>query len=182
MGRRKNRNRRSTNNGRVRVRQRDHSAEAIAEPIGARSLPPLRMTQGVYLRILAQLGSRAPEAAGVLLGPSYDEPLATHFVLDAEGQATNVSFTLAAEFLNPVLQQYRQCDLACVGLAHSHPTGFDHPSHGDLEYLQTLFRRPANHGAGIFLFPIFSGGKLHPYIVRPTADLPEVMRAALVLV
>ncbi|MGD9644340.1 MAG: Mov34/MPN/PAD-1 family protein [Pirellulales bacterium] len=142
----------------------------------------MKMSQGVYLKVLAELGSRPPEAAGVLMGPAYDEPLATHFVLDAAGQGTSVSFTLAAEFLNPVLRQYRLCDLVCVGLAHSHPTGIDQPSQGDLEYLQTLFRRPANHAAGILLFPIFSGGKLYPYIVRPTADLPEVMPAVLVLV
>ncbi|MGD9648114.1 MAG: Mov34/MPN/PAD-1 family protein [Pirellulales bacterium] len=180
MTRRKKKRRRSIQNGFVRPgtsRLYDHD-----RPVGGQPLPFLKMTQGVHQKILAQLGSRPPEAAGVLLGPSYDEPLATHFVLDAEGQATSVSFTLAAGFLNPLLQQYRQYDLACVGLAHSHPSGFDHPSHGDLEYLQILFRRPANHAAGIFLFPIFSGGKLHPFIVRPTADLPEVTPAALVLV
>ncbi len=182
MSRRRHKNRRSIGNGFAQFRGAARYADENNQLSGARPSPFMKMTWGVHQKILAELGSRPPEAAGVLLGPTYDEPLATHFVLDAEGEATSVTFTLAAGFLNPVLRQHRLCDLACVGLAHSHPTGFDHPSHGDLEYLQTLFCRPANHAAGIFLFPIFSGGKLHPYIIRPTADLPEVMPAVLVLV
>lgn len=140
------------------------------------------MTHGVYEHVLRELGSRRPEAAGLLLGPRQDEPLATHFVLDTSGLATPMSFTLDAEFLNEVLERFRQCDMTCVGIVHSHPGGFNTPSHGDREYLLNLFGRSANQGLEVLLFPIFAGGRLHPYLVRPGCGLPEVEPAVLVLV
>lgn len=159
----------------------DANDETSDRPEG-RTLPFLKMTQGAYQKTIVELGARPPEAAGILFGPKDEEPLATHFVLDTEGSATSVSFTLNADFLNAILHRYKLCDLACVGIAHSHPSGFDVPSHGDLEYLATMFRRPANNAAGLFLFPIFSGGKLRPYLISPTSQLPRVMPAVLVLV
>ena len=132
--------------------------------------------------MIADLGSRPPEAAGILLGPEDDEPLVTHFVLDTTGTATSVSFSLDAEHLNEVLARFRQCELTCVGIVHSHPTGIHAPSHGDLMYVERVFGRGANRDASLFLFPIFCDGRLHPYILRRTGSLPRAVPAALVLI
>lgn len=145
-------------------------------------LPLLKMTQGAYHQMMAALAERPPEAAGILLGPKDDEPLATHFVLDASGVATTVSFQLDVEHLNEILCQCRQFDLTCVGIVHSHPTGICGPSHGDLIYVERVLGHEANGNAGVFLFPIFCDGRLHPYILCRTDSLPQVAPAALVLI
>lgn len=145
-------------------------------------LPLLPMTQAVYRTVMAELGSRPPEAAGILLGPDDAEPLVTHFVLDTVGVGTSVSFSLDAANLNEVLAHYRQCGLTCVGIAHSHPTGIHAPSHGDLMYVERVFGRGRNQDAQQFLFPIFSDDRLHPYILTRTDGLPRALPAALMLV
>ncbi len=145
-------------------------------------LPLLKMTQGVYRQMVTELAARPPEAAGILLGPQEDEPFATHFVLDTRGTSTRVSFRLDVEHLNEVLTQFRQCDLTCVGIVHSHPTGMYAPSHGDLEYVKRVLGHEANCETSIFLFPIFCDGRLHPYVLCRTESLPRVAPAALVLV
>jgi proteasome lid subunit RPN8/RPN11 len=140
------------------------------------------MTQGAYRQTMAALGSRSPEAAGILLGPKEDEPFATHFVLDTCGIATSVSFRLDVEHLNKVLARFRQCDLTCVGIVHSHPTGIQAPSHGDLEYVERVLGHEDNDETSVFLFPIFCDGRLHPYILCRTKSLPRIAPAALMLV
>lgn len=147
---------------------------------GGRSLSLMMMTQGAYRRIVSELDSLPPEAAGVLLGPADNEPLVTHFVLDTEGVATTISFAIDAEFLNRVLAQYRACHLTCVGIAHSHPIGVAAPSIGDREYLAELFRVTGTQQP--FLFPVYCDGQLHPYLALPGQPLPTIVPAALVLV
>lgn len=147
---------------------------------GGRNLHFLKMTQGAYQRVMTELGERRPEAAGVLLGPTDNEPLVTHFVLDSSGVGTYASFSLDAQFLNRVLAQYRGCGLTCVGIAHSHPTGVTSPSMGDRQYLAELFRQTGTEHP--FLFPVFCDHQLHPYLALPGSRIPEIVPAALVLV
>ncbi len=145
-------------------------------------LPMMAITQAVYAQATADLGSCDPEAAGILLGPQNAEPLATHWVLDQSGSSTGVSFTLDVESLNRELRHYRQCDLACVGIIHSHPRGITTPSLGDLDYLEELFFRPANEELDRLLFPIFCDGRLYPYIVWRRENRLDLTPAALLLV
>lgn len=147
---------------------------------GGRNLHLLKMTQGVYQRVMTELGERRPEAAGVLLGPTDNEPLVTHFVLDSSGVGTYASFSLDAQFLNRVLAQYRGCGLTCVGIAHSHPTGVTSPSMGDRQYLAEMFRQTGTEQP--FLFPVFCDNQLHPYLALPSSRIPEIVPATLVLV
>jgi proteasome lid subunit RPN8/RPN11 len=148
----------------------------------AASLPLLTMTQAVYRHTMHQLGSRPPEAAGILLGPEDAESLVTHFVLDTVGIGTSVSFSLDAANLNDVLAHYRQCRLTCVGIAHSHPAGIHAPSHGDLMYVERVFGCSSNREAKQFVFPIFSDDRLYPFVLARTGGLPQALPAALVLV
>jgi proteasome lid subunit RPN8/RPN11 len=142
-------------------------------------LPPMLMTQSVYRRVMQRLGDLQPEAAGVLLGPQDDEPLATHFALDELGTSTAASFTLGTEFLNGVLQQHRVCDLTCVGIVHSHPAGCTTPSCGDLAYLRRLFDAAELNQ---FLFPIYCAGRLYPFLVWRDEDELSLTPASLLLV
>lgn len=145
-------------------------------------LPLLTLTQAVYQQAMYDLGAIPPEAAGILLGPQNAEPLATHWALDASGSSTGVSFTLDVAALNDVLRQYRQCELTCVGLIHSHPRGIVTPSLGDVAYLEDLFMRPTNETLDRFLFPIYCDGRLYPYIVwRRKAGLAVTPAALLLL-
>jgi proteasome lid subunit RPN8/RPN11 len=144
--------------------------------------PSMLLTQSVFANVVGSLGTRQPEAAGILLGPQDDEPLATHFVLDESGIATSASFTLDVETLNSVVRHYRQCELTCVGIVHSHPRGMTVPSAGDLEYLEQLFHCQANSQLNQFLFPIFCDGRFHPFMVWRRDERLVVTPASLVLV
>ena len=126
----------------------------------------MRMTQTVYLEIMRHLSSVAPEAGGMLLGPK-SHPVVTHYVRDKKGKATAASFTLDAAGLNRVLKKAIACGMDCKGLVHSHPQGCTQPSGGDLAYVRKAFANEKNKDLAEFLLPIFCGGILLPYIVRP---------------
>ncbi len=131
-----------------------------------RPLPTIRMLQPAYLSIMRHLASVAPEAGGMLLGP-MGTSVVTHYVIDKNGKATAASFTLDAAGLNRVLKKALECDLDCKGLVHSHPAGCTQPSSGDLAYVRKSFANEKNKDLTEFLLPIFCGGILIPYVVRP---------------
>jgi proteasome lid subunit RPN8/RPN11 len=122
------------------------------------------ITQGAFLEAMSYLGGRAPEAAGILLGPRNDEPLVTRFVPDLIGQGNPVAFELHGPFLNHVLQDLKPQGLTVLGVIHSHPNHFSRPSSGDLEYFQRLFARPANARATHLFVPIVCDRQLYPYV------------------
>lgn len=132
----------------------------------SRPLPIIRMLQPAYLNIMRHLASVQPEAGGMLLGPK-GTPVVTHYIIDKHGKATAASFTLDAAGLNRVLKKALECDLDCKGLVHSHPPGCGQPSSGDLAYVRKSFANEKNKDLAEFLLPIFCGGILIPYVVRP---------------
>ncbi len=124
----------------------------------------MKITQPVFLQLLNFLLSREPEAAGLLLGPTNDDLLVTHFEPDLTGRGTPASFQLGTTELNAVLQQLKPAGINCKGIVHSHPPGFVSPSQGDLNYLRRLFGLSANATAAQFYMPIVCGGRLYPYV------------------
>ena len=105
----------------------------------------------------------------MLLGPKGTS-VVTHYVIDAKGKATAASFTLDAFSLNRMLKKALECDLDCKGLVHSHPAGCTQPSSGDLAYVRKSFANEKNKDLTEFLLPIFCGGILIPYVVRPREE------------
>jgi proteasome lid subunit RPN8/RPN11 len=124
----------------------------------------MKITQSALHDMREYLLPRKPEAAGMLLGPTKDDLLVTHFVPDAEGNGTGASFEINATSLNDVLRVAKAAGLDCKGLAHSHPAGIVQPSCGDVRYLERLFRLPANSETQQCFMPIVCDRRVYPYV------------------
>jgi proteasome lid subunit RPN8/RPN11 len=124
----------------------------------------MRITQSAYGEVLDYFRSRKPEAAGILLGPTQDDILITHFVPDEDGDGTPGSFHLNARALNRILERVKPAGINCKGFVHSHPSGFAHPSAGDLAYLERLFKNPANADTLQCFMPIYCDRRVHPFV------------------
>jgi proteasome lid subunit RPN8/RPN11 len=138
----------------------------------------MKITQPALRDMLGYLLAREPESAGLLLGPTNDDLLITHFVPDRTGRGTSASFELGTDELNDVLKRMKPAGINCKGIGHSHPAGISSPSHGDLIYLRRVFGLPSNADAAQFYMPIVCGGRLYPYVYAQG----RVWRADLVLV
>ena len=124
----------------------------------------MKCVQSAHREMTAYLSSRVPEAAGLLLGPSKEPGLVTHFYPDEQGESTPVSFQLDIKRMNRRLKLAKAAELSCFGIVHSHPINVTQPSSGDLAYLQQLFALPKNDATHPFFVPIFCGQTLHPYV------------------
>ena len=145
--------------------------------------PILKMTQSVYREILDDLTEKtfSKEKAGMLLGPSAEDDLVTHYIPDKTGRATYSSFTLDAESLNRRLLNYQNVGMDCKGIVHVHPPGILRPSFGDLQYVAKLFANPKNEQTTQVMLPIACNGRLYPYLID--ADDPqEILVPNLILV
>ena len=138
----------------------------------------MKITQPALRDMLDYLLAREPESAGLLLGPTNDDLLITHFVPDRTGRGTSASFELGTDELNDMLKRAKPAGINCKGIGHSHPAGISSPSHGDLIYLQRVFGLPTNADTAQFYMPIVCGGRLYPYVYTQG----RVWRADLVLV
>tara|TARA_R110002049_G_scaffold167265_5_gene333470 strand:+ start:11024 stop:11680 length:657 start_codon:yes stop_codon:yes gene_type:complete len=143
----------------------------------------LKMTQSVYREIMDDLVEQPfrREKAGMLLGPSEEDDLVTHYIPDKNGRATYSSFTLDAASLNKTLRKYKGVNLNCKGVVHVHPPGVLQPSLGDLVYVAQLFANPKNTETTQVMLPIVCNGRLYPYLIH--AESPrEVLIPHLILI
>lgn len=125
----------------------------------------LIMTRPVYGRIVEALGSVAPEAGGILLGPR-DSGLVTHYRHDDKAMVTEKTFTPDIASLNAFLRGALDFGLDVKGIVHSHPPGVPHPSGPDIDYVLKAFQVSSTPE---FLMPIFCDGQLHPYVITRDA-------------
>ncbi len=125
----------------------------------------IRMTGSVRDQLDSELGTRRPEQGGILLGPADEELLATHFIFDRSGRRTSVSYTPDAAFLNRTIRRFKSCQMACIGICHSHPSATRRLSTGDLEWARVSFANPRNRSNSRIFMPIFCDGELFPYLV-----------------
>ncbi|WP_339734830.1 hypothetical protein [uncultured Gimesia sp.] len=143
----------------------------------------LKMAQSAYCKIMDDLVEQPfrREKAGMLLGPSEEDDLVTHYIPDKNGRATYSSFTLDAVSLNKTLRKRKGVGLNCKGVVHAHPPGVLQPSFGDLAYVAQLFANPKNTEATQVMLPIVCNGRLYPYLIQ--AESPrEVLIPRLVLI
>ena len=132
--------------------------------------PVMKLTQSVYWEILDDLSEETftREKAGILLGPTAEDDLVTHYVPDEKGSGTRSSFTLDAKSLNKILQRYKEVKLNCKGVVHAHPPGVLRPSVPDLQYVAKLFSNPKNKEATQVMLPIVCNGRFYPYLIDAT--------------
>jgi proteasome lid subunit RPN8/RPN11 len=138
----------------------------------------LLMSDAAYEQCFDELASREPEFACVLLGPVGHRSV-THIVPDTTGEGTPTEFRIGARRINEILRQHVPLGLEAKGFAHSHPSGCDRLSGGDLTYVRRLFANPKNDITEIHM-PIVVDGRFLPFAVR--RDRPgRVLESELVL-
>ena len=131
------------------------------------SSPLLIMTRTLLASIMEDLDEHpySREKAGILLGPTSEKHLVTHYIPDQKGHSTSSSFTLHAKSLNRTLRIGLKAGLDCKGIVHAHPPGVLRPSWGDLMYVTKLFANPGNHDALQVMLPIVCNGSFYPYLI-----------------
>ncbi|QDT40345.1 hypothetical protein Pan241w_04010 [Gimesia alba] len=167
-----------------RRKKRKGSKQDVISDLKVTGLGPiLIMIRSVYQQILEDLVEHPfqKEKAGILLGPTAEDDLVTHYVPDENGHATYSSFTLDAASLNRTLRHRKGVGLNCKGVVHVHPPGALHPSFGDLEYVAKLFANPKNTEATQVMLPIVADGRLYPYQID-ASNPREVLVPRLILI
>lgn len=148
------------------VRPRRRKTRSASRPIVRRlaDAPVMKLAQSAYKQIMGEIGGRAPESGGVLLGP-LKEYAATHFVFDEAGICTGTSWTFGHAWLNDVLQKYLRANMDAKGFIHSHPAGFRGLSGGDMLIPQKAFANTKNEDLYEVWMPIVVDGEIMPFIV-----------------
>jgi proteasome lid subunit RPN8/RPN11 len=158
----------------------DHETHEVqAEPT-----PRFFMPRAVYEKLIADLSSVPPEACGMLLGPTSHGALITHFIPDASGVSSPTTFRIDGKRMTESLKPYIQAGLDVKGICHSHPSGYHHPSGGDLTYLKQLFSNQKNSSSATttFYFPILSDGQVFHFAFDRTAGEDTLKSAKLALI
>lgn len=133
--------------------------------------PEFRIVESAYRSIMQQIATREPEQGGVLLGLEQDS-IITHFEFDNTGHRTSVLYVPDAHRINVLLAKYRDCNLTCLGVVHSHPSGVRRLSAGDLRWARISFENPRNAGNSRILMPLVVDGEFLPFMVTREAVQP----------
>lgn len=156
-------------------------SDGFLEPAFLDDLDRIVMSHSAYEEACLYFAERDPEAACLLLGPKRDA-LITHIVVDEEGAATPMSFTLAAASLNRKVKPYLAAGIDIKGVWHLHPRGCRSLSHGDIAYAGKVFINPKNQALDRFVMPITADGRFHGYVLARDGAALCIRYAQLVLV
>lgn len=125
-------------------KQLNHASQAYNT--SSKNYPKVYFTREAYDKIRATVGSRPAESGCLLLG--YEEELnndrviVRDIIFDKEGSATEVTYSINATYLNPLIKQaFQERNLAVIGIEHSHPYGYNHPSSQDMTYFSSMIAK-----------------------------------------
>lgn len=117
------------------------------------------------------IAAHAPERGGALVGP-IGQPIVSRFVPDPDASVTSVTFTPSANLQHAVESIERSNSLLeFKGIIHSHPSGFDQPSGGDLRAFTNKLRRAP--WLGRFICPIVTSSSRRGRVDRHELQLPS---------
>ena len=93
----------------------------------------LKLTQSIYLQILATIGKHSPECGGILGGTVAGE--ITEFFFDSTGESSPMGYTPDVEAVNQMLiDDWMPRGILMQGIVHSHAEQNTVPSCGDVGY------------------------------------------------
>ena len=92
----------------------------------------MRITASVLDEIRTHIGQYHAEK-GAMLG-SDSKGVICHVEVDHGARTGSAEYSPDHVHLNKVIKEWKSEGISLVGFVHSHPPGFRHPSHGDLEY------------------------------------------------
>jgi proteasome lid subunit RPN8/RPN11 len=116
-------------------------------------IPAITFAESVSNEIRRTVGSLGAETGGILAG-NPDTGQVTHFYFDRSASRSRVTYTVAADRINPVIGSWNKEDIHLMGVVHSHPRGIEQPSPADLELALRILRRTDNAAMDHFLIPI----------------------------
>lgn len=126
-----------------------------------------QITQTAYNEIMNSIGRRPAETGGILLSSHHDYVVDT-FVFDTSAKTSTATYEPNVSFLRKYLSE---TDDHLIGVVHSHPVGYIHPSPPDIKGALNNIR--LNSYLDGFLLPIIQTipdtGKfsLHAYLITP---------------
>lgn len=116
-------------------------------------IPKITFADSVSAEIQRTIGTFPAETGGVL-GGNLQTGEITHFYFDEHAVRTPVTYTVEANRINPVIEEWNQADIHLMGFCHSHPRGCEQPSAPDVEYARRILNRADNRALDRFLIPI----------------------------
>jgi proteasome lid subunit RPN8/RPN11 len=105
----------------------------------------------VLEQIKADIGDKAPERGGALLGEPC-KPIITKFIFDSQAFTTSSTYSPSRKLNKSVQEAEEKEGLEYKGLIHSHPGEYDQPSSQDIAELATGLR--LNKHMPFYLVPI----------------------------
>jgi len=145
-----------------------------------KEIPEIRMSRTAYRDILLTVGSRPPETGGILLGPIGSDEM-TEFFFDEGGDCSAASYSPDHVTLTQKMkEEWIPSGIDMKGFAHSHPSGIDHLTLGDLAYIARLLEK--NDDMDFFVAPILipSEHRMRPFVVpRETPQTAKEVRLRL---
>jgi len=109
------------------------------------------ISTAVYKQIHDKIGKHQPELGGMLGGSRKDRTI-THFHFDAGADTSGGTYSPDTNTLNQVLSGWNDQGIDLVGMVHSHPKNFMHPSYGDEIYAKAFLKACKDMDA--FFMPI----------------------------
>lgn len=162
---------------RVKTELRSQSQTLITE--ASKAPRRMKLTQPVYQAIFNDLVNLRNEQGALLLGPTGDDELVNEIVFDQWGQGSPYHFEFNELKLNHSLRRAMANGKDAKGFIHNHPAGINLLSNGDIDYVRSVFAK--NTGTDWFFMPVFTDGKIEPFIVhRSNPDQPETVDILLV--
>jgi proteasome lid subunit RPN8/RPN11 len=114
----------------------------------------MRISRQAFREIMATVGTRRPEAGGLLVGPIGADGI-SRFHFDKNGSTSSATYSPSHVELTQECEKSAKKGHELKGFCHSHPGGIPSPSAGDLAYVREFFRE--NPGLMKFYMPILFG-------------------------
>lgn len=111
-----------------------------------------------------------PPEAGAILG-KQDNDIIGAFEFDLGfPQYENAQYIPNTDFLNTVISEWASTGVRFCGIAHSHPTGQDTLSSGDIEYIEHIMRAMPESIKQLYFPLVFPGEKMVSFIATIAQD------------
>ncbi len=146
----------------------------------------LRITQRVLDEIRRTIGRSRPEQGG-MLGGRLEDGIVTEFYFDESARRSGGAYSPDVETVNILLrEEWNPAGIRLLGFVHSHPSGVERLSSGDLTYAKKILER--NSDLERLLLPLVMAEpdseifELLPFAVVRNGDGVEVVEPKLAVI
>ena len=111
-----------------------------------------------------------PPEAGAILGSQHND-IVSAFEFDLGfPQYGRAQYIPNTEFLNAVISEWASTGIRFCGIAHSHPSGQDTLSSGDIEYIEHIMRAMPESIKQLYFPLVFPGENMVSFVATIVKD------------